>query len=171
MGARWLLLIGSSIALVSCVGEHGQVDLTPGTDFSQYDKVHITFEEIWMANHSIVQVLIQELERRHILAVLGEPTEESSTSMILHLQNSETTQKSLQLKIPSIPAIPGLPSKEEPTEPVIGNTEKLSSIEFLVLDQETDQQIAFISYTGRNLDRLEQKIVVRRVADRIFGKR
>jgi len=153
-GSFWLLLCCTSLLFLGgCENEHGKIEITEGVDFSRYDRVYITFEDIWMANHSIVELMVQELERRSYGVAIGEPTEKNSKWMILHLQNSETAKKWLEFW------------KDN------GHLEKLSAIEFLLLDSKTEHQLAFISYTGRNLDRLEQRTVVKKVAEEVFKPR
>jgi len=138
------------LGLVSCSSSSGvNVQVSPGAAFKNYEIVWFRIEDGWSANHSIVEILQQEFERRYYAVKMGEPPAHlQARSMVLFLQYAGDTKVANQ-----------------------GRIDHLGHLTFSLLDSSTARQLATVTYAGGDRDRVEQKELAREIVDKLLGPR
>ncbi len=153
MNLRYLglpVLAFLALVLSSCLTSEPRADVqvTPGADLGRYKIVYFTFEDAWAANHTIVQLLQQEMQRRSYAVKVGEPLEEDKgRSMVLNLKHAGQSQDAQK-----------------------GSVEKLRYLRFDLTDARSGQLLASVNRDGGgDLDPIEQKQFAKTLADDLFG--
>jgi hypothetical protein len=147
MVRRTLCLFIVGFLAVSCKGPAPQVTLTPGASLAGRELVLFEFGNAWLANHSVVQILSQEVERRGMVAKLqllpGEIL--PSNALVLHLDHAGDQK-----------------------EAGSGRIDFLRHLKFSLRDA-SGNVLGEASYSGGDLDRLEQKKLIKQIADQLFA--
>lgn len=144
---RWICLLAVSILTVSCHSPRPAVTVAPGASIAGRELVLFEFGNAWLANHSMVQVLYQELARRGMAVKLNlEPGEIlRADALILHLDHAGDTKEQGK-----------------------GRIDYLSFLRFSLRDT-SGKQLAEVSYSGRELDKLEQKALGKEILDQLLA--
>ena len=142
-----ICLLAAALMLVSCQSPAPKVTVTPGASIAGRELVVFEFGNAWLANHSIVQVLYQEMARRGLAVKLQLLPGEAmpAKALILRLENAG-----------------------EQEEPGKGRIDFLRHLSFALKDA-SGQVLAQASYSGKDLDRLEQRQMVKQIADQLFA--
>ena len=139
-----------SVFLSSCLTSEPRADVqvTPGADLGKYRIVYFSFEDAWAANHSIVQLLQQEMQRRSYAVKVGSMLEEDrGRSMVLNLKHAGQSQDTQE-----------------------GSVNKLRYLRFDLTDAVSGQLLASVNRDGGgDLDPIEQKQFAKTLADDLFG--
>lgn len=144
-----VVLVVFALALSACEsGPRAESHVSPGAELGSYPLIYLMPETPWMANHSIVGLLTQELERR-------------GYAVKLEFQPEESRSNSLILKLDYV---------GEKKEPDTGSTTKLRYLRFRLRDF-AKGDLASVDYSGSTVDLIGQKELVRRAADDLFGPR
>ncbi len=144
---RWICLLAVSILTVSCHSPRPAVTVAPGASIAGRELVFFEFGNAWLANHSMVQVLGQELARRGMAVKLNLAPGETlrSDALILNLAHVGDTKQQGQ-----------------------GRIDFLSYLRFSLRDT-GGKQLAEVSYSGSELDKLEQKALAKEILDRLLA--
>ena len=144
---RWICLLAVSILTVSCQSPAPKVTVASGASIAGRELVLFEFGNAWLANHSMVQVLYQELARRGMAVKLAlEPGETlRPDAMILYLEHVGDTKEQGK-----------------------GRIDYLTFLKFSLRDT-SGKQLAEVSYSGNELDKLEQKTLAKEILDRLLA--
>jgi len=147
MMSRFASLLIVSFLAFSCRSPSPQVSVTPGAKLTGREIVLFEFGNAWVANHSMVRVLYQELARRGLAVKLELAPGETlpADGLILHLDHAGDTEEQAK-----------------------GRIDFLSELEFSLRDA-SGKTLARASYSGPHLDKLEQKELGEKIADRLFA--
>jgi hypothetical protein len=147
MMPRWICLLAVTVLTVSCQSPSPKVSVVPGASIAGRELVVFTFGNAWLANHSMVRALHQELARRGMAVKLSiEPWEKlRPDALVLHLEQAGETK-----------------------EPGGGRIDFLSFLKFSLRDS-AGNELAEVSYSGRELDKLEQKALAKEILDRLLA--
>lgn len=147
MRSRWICLLVVTCLTASCQSPAPKVRLVPGASVAGRELVLFEFDNAWLANHSMVRALHQELARRGMAVKLelgpGESLREDA--LILRLEQAGDTR-----------------------EPGGGRIDFLSFLRFTLRDA-AGREVAEVTYSGRDLDKLEQKALAREILDRLLA--
>ncbi len=153
MGSRIALscsLVLLTSLLASCLSSDPRADvqLTPGAKLGEFEIIYFTFEDAWAANHSIVQLLQQEMQRRSYSVKVGPILEEDKDqAMVLNLKQAG-----------------------ENKDPQKGSVSKLRYLRFDLRDASSDRLLASVNRESRSeMDPIEQKRFASTLADDLFG--
>jgi len=145
--SRFTFLLIVSFMAVSCHSPAPQVNVTPEAKLTGRELVLFEFGNAWVANHSMVRVLYQELARRGLAVKLELAPGEilPPDALILHLDHAGDTEEQAK-----------------------GRIDYLSELKFSLRDA-SGTNLAQASYSGHHLDKLEQKELAKEIADRLFA--
>ncbi|MEM1296533.1 MAG: hypothetical protein AAGH89_14285 [Verrucomicrobiota bacterium] len=139
------------LTLNSCLTSDPRADVqvTPGTQLGDYQIVYFVFEDAWAANHSIVQLLQQEFQRRSFAIKVGPPLDEDkSISTVLRLKHAG--------------------ERENPQK---GSVAKLRYLRFDLTDATTGKLLASVNRDhGSEMDLIEQKLFAKTLVDDLLGR-
>lgn len=144
--AYFAAIILGAFSLNSCLTSDPRADIqvTPGTKLGDYQIVYFVFEDAWAANHSIVQLLQQEFQRRSFAIKVGPPLEEDKAiSTILSLKHAGEKQDSQK-----------------------GSVSKLRYLRFDLTDASSGKLLASVNRDhGSEMDPIEQKLFAKSLVD------
>ena len=148
----WVASAVFTLVLSSCLTSEPRADIqmTPGAKLGGFDIIYFEFEDAWAANHSVVQLLQQEMQRRSFAIKVGPPTpEDKSRSMVLKLKHAGENRDSQK-----------------------GSVNKLRFLNFDLVDASSGRLLASVDRDGGSeMDPIEQKLFVKTLADDLFGAR
>tara|TARA_R110002096_G_scaffold215310_7_gene403072 strand:+ start:655 stop:1119 length:465 start_codon:yes stop_codon:yes gene_type:complete len=149
MNFRFVGLTGivvTALTLCSCLTSEPRADVqvTPGTKLGDYQIVYFVFEDAWAANHSIVQLLQQEFQRRSFAIKVGPPLEEDkSISTVLRLKHAGENKDSQK-----------------------GSVTSLRYLRFDLTDASSGKLLASVNRDhGSDMDPIEQKLFAKALVD------
>ena len=146
---RYLSLFAAiaAVALSSCGTPSAEISKAPGAAFGSYEFVFVSVDDAWVANHVVIEVLQQELQRRGYAIKIGDPTPElAARSMTLKIDHAGATKKTNK-----------------------GSLQMLKYLRFRLLDSPSGNQLASVEYDEDTLDRIGQKTLMADIADELFG--
>ncbi len=141
-------MLGLALAgwTVSCRGTGAQVSVEPGANLGSRQMVVFRFANTWVANHSVVPLLGQELARRGLAVKLQLEAGEAlpGNALVLHLDQAG----------------------DKPNEGA-GRIDFLSYLDFRLADA-SGRTLARATYAGSSLDKIGQKSLVAEIAGQLF---